>query len=147
MRKSGKNWTSVYRFKVLGLMFLIQEDCLMSLEGNGMSFVAWNDLQISFQFSIFLQKFQVYVLVSSAADWSLALGLWSGLSIEWIRSKKTIQIFCIHGFCDLIFKDLFQSFFMCFCSQSYPINSIPSISDHARIIEDIICTKRFEIVG
>ena len=111
MRKNGKGLTSVYRFKVLGLMFLIQEDCLMSLEGNRMSFVAWNDLQTCFQFCVFKQNFQVCVLVSSAASCQWAWGFWSGLCIEWIRSRRTLQILCIHGFWDLIFQDLFPIFF------------------------------------
>ena len=40
MKKSEESLTSVQCFKVLELMLLIQEGCLMSLEGNRMSFVA-----------------------------------------------------------------------------------------------------------
>ena len=135
MKKSKKIWTSVQWFKGLGLMLLIQKDCLMSLEGNRMDFVAWNDLELGFQFWVFKPKFQGCQWSSCAAQWSFWLGLYSGLCNEPIRSRILIKISCIHGFWDLIFKIFFQIFSMCFCTNHDQFSPNLSIFEYARIIE------------
>ena len=144
MKKSEKSWTSVQWFKGLGTVFLIQARCLMSLEGNRMSFLAWIDLQIGFQIWVFKQNFQVCVRISGAALLLLALGLHSVLMYEWSRSKKSIKNLGIHVLQDLISKNLFKYFSCLFGTNHGQLSSILSKSSYARNIEYILCIKRFK---
>ena len=126
MKKSEKSWTSVQCFKGLETVLLIQEGCLMSLEGNRMRFVAWNDLQIGFQNLSFQEKFQVFICFFCAAEWFLALGLACSLCMEWIRSKNLIKILELMNAIFDFFTMIFKSFFTCFCYQimTNPIDSL-----------------------
>ena len=140
-------YTYNYRFSRLQAMILIQSPSLKSQQANGTGISAWIALELSFQYWTFLEKIQVCLGISGAAGWSFALGLHYVFMCEWFRSKKPNKNLCIHDFQDLIFKNLFQYFFMPIWYKSWPITSIPSISDHARNLEPIPCIKRFKRLG
>ena len=109
--------------------------------------LALNRAKTLFSVFTFWQKIQVLLLVYGAAGSFWGVGLAYVYMCEWFRSKKTNQNLCIHDFQDLILKDLFKYFFMPIWYKSWPITSIPSISDHARNFKPIPCTKRFDCIG
>ena len=126
---------SLYQFFEFWWMFLIGNRSMKLQQANETKIVPWIALEWGFQFWVFWTKFQVWWWVFCAASWSLWLGLYSGLSIEPIRSRILIKISCIHGFWDLIFKIFFQIFSMCFCTNHDQFSPNLSLFEYARIIE------------
>ena len=147
MRKKWKSLTSVQWFKALETWKPSQVRCLRSQEGDEMNFLAWIDLYPCFQFSIFQPKTQVLFSMYGAAWSQWARGFPSVLMCECFRLRNLIKIHALMWKIFDLQTIIFQSFFMLFSSQSYPINFNSSLIWFARNIEDIICTKRFEIVG
>ena len=116
-------------------------------EANGIAFWPWITLELGFQNWNFCQKIEFCQWSSCAVFRLVSIRSWSGLCMEWIRSKNLIKILCIHGLEDLIFQDLFSIFSMLFCTNHDQFSSILSIFDYARIFEPITCTKRFDKLG
>ena len=102
---------SLYQFSELWWTILIGIVSRQPWQANGTSLEAWIDLQVYFQLWSFLTNFKFCFPDFWAAAWFFSLGFDSLYKYECIRSRKTNQIICIHGFWYLIFKDLFQSFF------------------------------------
>ena len=104
---------SCYQFFELWWMFLVGTRPVIFKEANGIGFVPWNHLQVSFQNWVVLQNFQVCQWLLGAAQCVFALGLYSGLCTESIRLTNLIRISCIHEFEDLIFPPWFPYLFPC----------------------------------
>ena len=133
MKKSEKSLTSVQWFKGLGTVFLIQVRCLMSQGCSGISIVAWNDLQVYFQFWVFKPKFQVLSSGSCAAFWFLSIRSWSSLCMEWIRLSflsKESKNWCM----DIWF--LWQNIF-----KSFHAHLLSIISNHLQFFPNWSCTN------
>ena len=86
-----KNSISVYRFKALDVVILIQEPSLMSQEGDGMNFLPWKALQVCFQFWNFFEKMQTWFCIYGAAGSPFARGLACLYMYEWFRLRKLIK--------------------------------------------------------
>ena len=107
-------WNSlnpVYRFLEFEWMFLIGICSVISKEAIGIEILPWIALEVSLQFWVFREKFQVLFPVFSAAACVLALGFHSSLCSEQIRLTKLIKISFIHEFEDLIFHHYFPNIF------------------------------------
>ena len=87
MHLYGKNLTSVYWFKALELVFLIQESSLMSQEGDRTDILPWIALQVCFQYWSFSWKFQVCLWLFCVAWRPKARGFALYLCMEGFRLR------------------------------------------------------------
>ena len=124
-----KSVTWFYRFLMLEVMILIQEDSWRCQEYNGIVVLPWNLLKIGKQFWNFLQKIQSLFMAWAQLPGSWALGFASDLYEEWIRVEISTKNLCIQCFWDLISMDLFQSF------------PCPFDINHGQIFPNWLCTK------
>ena len=128
-------------------MVLILIPSLKPQEGDGISLLAWIDLELGFQIWVFLQKIQICFLVYGAASSSWARGLALVCIGEWFRLRTWSKIHALMWkniwFANHNFPNLFHAFWL----QSHPITFDSFLSWFARNIEHISCIKRLKNLG